>query len=621
MSLFDDFLESTQSTSAETRPIPIPQNNRKKASVEDEESHVWKSHLQQKNYEAAIQSCKSPAQQAQVYAAQAQDEFERGRYTTSAQCFAKSNVPFDQVVLKFTRVKEKDALRYYLIHRLERLGPNDRTQKTLVATWLVESYLSRMDQLDDKSASIRGTSGTSHRSFKYFTEEQQSIRDEFKTFLETYGALLHAPTTYKLIAKHGRNSELIYYASYIGDSEKMIDHWIDEKNWEKALDLLKEQDQLDLIYKYSTLLIDHVPVELVNLWLDRPGLNPRYLIPALLRYHHSNSILENQAIRYLSHVVTDLGNTDSIIHNLLLSLYAAQPNQDETPLLTFLKNEGRDMHYELDHALRVCSEHKRTRSCVHIYGQMGLYEEAVRLALEHKDLDLARVYADKPEEDDVLRKKLWTNIAKYVIESSEDIKNAIQLLMGCDLLKIEDILPFFPNHVLIDNFKEEICASLEEYNVSIEELKSEMDNATVCADHIRLDVKKLKKKFAVVEEEQACSLCQFPLLTRQFYVFPCHHVFHADCLINRVTKHLPTRQIRKLADIQEQLSREFKLARTRTQEEEEDLEIFKRIESLRHQLDDIVADQCVVCGDILIHSIHVPFITEEEAEIASSWII
>lgn len=59
-----------------------------------------------------------------MYAAQAQDEFERGRYTTSAQCFAKSNVPFDQVVLKFTRVKEKDALRYYLIHRLERLGPN-----------------------------------------------------------------------------------------------------------------------------------------------------------------------------------------------------------------------------------------------------------------------------------------------------------------------------------------------------------------------------------------------------------------------------------------------------------------------------------------------------------------
>lgn len=70
----------------------------------------------------------------------------------------------------------------------------------------------------------------------------------------------------------------------------------------------------------------------------------------------------------------------------------------------------------------------------------------------------------------------------------------MQLLKSCDLLKMEDILPYFPDHVLIDNFKEEICASLEEYNIGIEELKAEMDNATVCADHIRLDVKKLKKR-------------------------------------------------------------------------------------------------------------------------------
>lgn len=480
-----------------------------------------------------------------------------------------------------------------------------------MATWLVESYLSRIDRLEDKADSLRGVYGASHRSFQSLNGEQQIVKDEFKVFLETHGTLLHPPTTYRLMLKHGRQSELLYYASSIGDSEKMMDKWIYEKNWEQLLAMLQVQNKLDLVYKYSTLLIEHVPVKLVDIWIDRPALNPNDLIPAILRYNHSGNILENQAIRYLSYVVSDLGNTDSIIHNLLLSLYAAQPSEDETPLLTFLKNEGRDMHYKLDHALRVCIEYKRTRSCVHIYGQMGLYEEAVKLALEHKDLDLARTYADKPEDDDILRKKLWINIAKYVIETSQDIKNAMQLLKSCDLLKIEDILPYFPDRVLIDNFKTEICASLEEYNVSIEELKFEMDNATVCADHIRSDVKKLKKKYAIVEEEQSCSLCHFPLLTRQFYVFPCHHVFHADCLINRVTKFLPTRDIRKLADIQEQLSREFKLVRTRTQEDE-DMELFKRIESLRYDLDDIVADQCVVCGDILIRSIQEPFISEEE---------
>eukprot|EP00118_Oscarella_pearsei_P010616 m.66237 g.66237 ORF g.66237 m.66237 type:complete len:84 (+) comp35369_c0_seq1:2431-2682(+) len=46
-------------------------------------------------------------------------------------------------------------------------------------------------------------------------------------------------------------------------------------------------------------------------------------------------------------------------------------------------------------------------------------------------------------------------IARYVIEKSEkeDVSAARQLLTECDLLKIEDVLPFFPNFVTIDDFK------------------------------------------------------------------------------------------------------------------------------------------------------------------------
>ena len=129
----------------------------------------------------------------------------------------------------------------------------------------------------------------------------------------------------------------------------------------------------------------------------------------------------------------------------------------------------------------------------------------------------------------------------------------------------------------------------------------------------------ISTRYAVVEEEQMCCLCEYPLLTRQFYVFPCNHEYHADCLINRVTKYLPTREIRKLADIQEHLSREYKAARTMQLEDEK--MISERIENLRCELDDIVAHQCVLCGDIMINAIHVPFIGEEEADIVASWVI
>jgi hypothetical protein len=37
-------------------------------------------------------------------------------------------------------------------------------------------------------------------------------------------------------------------------------------------------------------------------------------------------------------------------------------------------------------------------------------------------LELARINADKPEEDDVLRKRLWLNIAKHVVQEKKDIK-------------------------------------------------------------------------------------------------------------------------------------------------------------------------------------------------------
>ena len=110
----------------------------------------------------------------------------------------------------------------------------------------------------------------------------------------------------------------------------------------------------------------------------------------------------------------------------------------------------------------------------------------------------------------------------------------MEILKQCSLLKIEDILPFFPEFTLIDDFKAEICGALEEYNKRIDELKTEMDKATDTADLIRRDIKNLRNKFVFVEQSQKCSLCNYPVLTRAFYLFPCLHAYHIDCLTNEV---------------------------------------------------------------------------------------
>ena len=109
-------------------------------------------------------------------------------------------------------------------------------------------------------------------------------------------------------------------------------------------------------------------------------------------------------------------------------------------------------------------------------------------------------------------------------------------LEDTDLLKIEDILPFFPDFVVIDDFKDEICAALEGYSAHIDTLKAEMDETTKSAESIKQDIKSLRNRFVVIDSGERCSVCGTSLLTRQFYVFPCQHTLHADCLIGLVSK-------------------------------------------------------------------------------------
>ena len=52
--------------------------------------------------------------------AQAQAFFNEGRYFQAAQCYAQCSLSFEEVTLKFLDVGERDALRSYLISRLER---------------------------------------------------------------------------------------------------------------------------------------------------------------------------------------------------------------------------------------------------------------------------------------------------------------------------------------------------------------------------------------------------------------------------------------------------------------------------------------------------------------------
>lgn len=108
---------------------------------------------------------------------------------------------------------------------------------------------------------------------------------------------------------------------------------------------------------------------------------------------------------------------------------------------------------------------------------MGMYSEAVRLALENNKLELAKENARKPEKsEEELSHKLWLSIAEHLLKNS-NVEAALQIMEESSLIKMEDLLPHFDEKVSISEFKGQICRALEDYKAKIEELKADLDES------------------------------------------------------------------------------------------------------------------------------------------------
>ncbi|KAJ6885007.1 vacuolar sorting protein 18 [Populus alba x Populus x berolinensis] len=612
-------------------------------SVNDEGRDMWKVYLDMKEYAAALANCRDPLQRDQVYLVQADAAFTSRDFLRAASFYAKINyiLSFEEVTLKFISVGEQDALRTFLLRKLDNLAKDDKCQITMISTWATELYLDKINRLllEEDNALEKHSS------------EYQSINQEFCAFLGDCKDVLDEATTMRLLESYGRVEELVYFASLKEQYEIVIHHYIQQGETKKALEVLqKPAVPIDLQYKFAPDLIVLDAYETVESWMTTKNLNPRKLIPAMMRYssepHAKNET--HEVIKYLEFCVHCLHNEDPGVHNLLLSLYAKQ--EDDDALLRFLqckfgkgRENGPDFFYDPKYALRLCLKEKRMRACVHIYSMMSMHEEAVALALQ-VDPELAMAEADKVEDDEDLRKKLWLMVAKHVIEQEkgtkrENIRKAIAFLKETDgLLKIEDILPFFPDFALIDDFKEAICSSLEDYNNQIEQLKQEMNDATHGADNIRNDISALAQRYAVIDRDEECGVCKRKILIvggdyrmsrgytsvgqmAPFYVFPCGHAFHVHCLIAHVTCSVNETQAEYILDLQKQLTLLGDGARKDINGgiTEDSITSMTPADKLRSQLDDAIASECPFCGELMIRQISLPFILSEEALLVNSW--
>lgn len=522
--------------------------------VRDEDRHIWEIMMKMQQFEPALLHAHTRTQKETVAAAYGDHLSGKGHWNEAAAVYGRSNKPFEDIALRIIDNNQPDALRQFLLTRLGVTKKSAVMQRTMLASWLVEVFMAKLNSLDDTIVTQAELSEELNP-----TESRkllESVRKEYQDFVNKYKNDLDRKTVYDIISSHGREGELLYFATAVNDYNYVLSYWVQREKWAEVLNVLKKQTDPDVFYRYSSVLMIHTPQETVDILMRHADLKPRALIPALLEYSRAFSggpVAQNQAIRYLNYVIYQVNSEDSAVHNTLVSIYASHHSNDEAGLLGYLQSQGDDPHYDPDFALRLCIQHHRTLSCVHIYTSMGQYLQAVDLALSHNEVELAAVIADRPINNPSLRKRLWLAVARKIIPQSNGIKAAIDFLKRCELLKIEDLIPFFPDFVVIDDFKEEICGALEDYSRNIDSLRKEMDESSQTASNIKVDIAALDHRYALVEPGEKCYVCELPLLSRQFFVFPCQHSFHSDCLGRRVLEQSGMGKSARIKDLQVQI--------------------------------------------------------------------
>lgn len=206
------------------------------------------------------------------------------------------------------------------------------------------------------------------------------------------------------------------------------------------------------------------------------------------------------------------------------------------------RQEGHAIYFEVDYALNVCKQKEKEmkekldrikkqkkydpneeevamsminmmkKAQIILYAILNLHDKAVKLALECEDIEMAKVYADKPQ-DKKIKKKLWMKIAKYLFNfkgkrqvkivnkispnkgedpvsigksgaSSVDVTKALQILKD-SILKIDDLLPLFPEEAKVEDMKTHLCNCLDEYNNKIQDLKQQLEEHSKNAEILR----------------------------------------------------------------------------------------------------------------------------------------
>lgn len=646
---------------------------------EREDRDVWSLLLKLERFDDAFFACKTPSQRGRALAAHANWLFQKGRMVESARKFAEvDDMPFEHAALRFSGPERKAALLEYLHCRLASCSSDEKVIRALLSVWAVELSLAN---LNDLYASI--PQSTEPASVAVRQQAREGLRELLRNCagLEVHPTIYHLLQSYgwheEFIlfaeARPDLTTVVLHYVlrrDFAGAIQKLGE-------------LPAAGECEDLVSRFSSVLFAAEPTAFVSMLL-RPqmrDISPLSVLPAISASPRASAAHRKEAVRYLEHVARThpvasgtaaaeslplssgsllLGgcllrevsedstgdtaravrgpwNSGRAIYNALVVLYAAEvDNGDcersgdsksvagaEESFLIFLASQEHNPLLDLHFALRVCSERPGlARAKVQLYGYMGQHEEAVDAALEHGELALAKHTASRPA-DERLRQKLWLRIVEKQASGDDAlvVVQTIAAMLGeSQDLSVRDVLPYLSDLVTVDHFQAEISECLDKYRDQVLTLRQEMDDHRHALQAFKEDLRQAEEREVVVHREQPCEVCGAAAAEERFYAFPCRHCFHEACIRALAVPALEEERRQRLFDLEARRIA-HQAAGAALGATVPSPPLAAELEAVEEELDGILADDCPLCGHLMLQAVCRPFVDANEAAEAASWAV
>ena len=246
-------------------------------------------------------------------------------------------------------------------------------------------------------------------------------------------------------------------------------------------------------------------------------------------------------MKYLKYLIEKrISSEESNIHNLYI-YFLLKSGKNQQVILDYLKSplkyedpqfvtKKKKAQFQLDFAKKIFINNPQAYPLV--LALMGKYSEGVRKALSVKDQDCRKIaeFIASNAPTDSLKKQLWIEIFSCD-NSQNEFEEALKIMKESKILKIEDVLPHITDTIKIEDFKKQISECIADYEKNIKKLKDDINNYNKTAENIKNDIVNLKKRsMEIPYSSYKCVICQNYIKNKNIYLFPCGHMFDANCI-------------------------------------------------------------------------------------------